>query len=164
MMKKLADRAVFAVYIAVMLWLLFHRSMPDTTAPDFFYWSWVAENINLQPLHTIRLFWNVLAEPQGYIDRMGLAWYEANRQHAIINLGGNVFMFLPLGFFLPQVWGALQKLWKTLLSAALIMTAVEIAQVLTLRGNCDIDDLMLNLLGTAIGYGLFRLIRSHKKP
>ena len=163
MMRKLADRAIFAVYSTVMLWLLFHRSMPDTAAPSFSYWSWVAENINLQPLHTIRLFWNVLAAPQGYIDRMGLAWYEANRQHAIINLGGNVLLFLPLGFLLPRIWNALQRLWGTLLTAALIMTAVEITQVLTLRGNCDIDDLMLNLLGAAIGYGLFQLIRSHKK-
>lgn len=159
MAKRRWDVAAFAAYCALMLWLLFHRSTPDTAVPGFSYWGWVTDNINLTPLHTIRLFWNVLADPQSYIDRMGLAWYEANRQHAIVNLGGNVLMFLPLGFFLPRVFPKLQKLWRTLCCAAAIMTGVEILQVLTLRGNCDVDDLLLNLLGTAVGYGFFRLMQ-----
>lgn len=157
MRKRRFDITLFAAYCAIMLWLLFHRNLPDTAGPGFAYWGWVAENINLRPFHTIGLFLNVLLDPQSYIDRMGLVWYEASRQHAIVNLGGNVLMFLPLGFFPPRIWDKLQKLWKTLLLAAGIMVMIELAQVLTLRGNCDIDDLILNLVGTAIGYGIFRL-------
>ena len=163
MSKKSLKKTAFAAYCAVMLWLLFHRAQPDTTASDFSYWAWVANNINLRPFHTIRLFLHVLLEPQGYIDRLGLDWYAANRQHAIVNLGGNVLMFLPLGFFPPQIWPKLQRLWKTLCLAAIIMCAVEIAQVLTLRGNCDIDDLLLNLAGVAMGYGLFQITPQQKK-
>ena len=163
MARKRLDICVFTVYCLVMLWLLFHRSRPDTAGPGFSYWTWVGSNVNLTPLHTIRLFWSVLADPQRYIDRMGMAWYEANRQHAIINLGGNVLLFLPLGFYPPRLFSKLQRLWKTIAFAASIIIAVEVTQVLTLRGNCDIDDLLLNLIGTAIGYGMFRLIQSSKK-
>ncbi len=157
MNNKNVAKLLFLLYGGLMLWLLFHRSRPDTAAPGFSYWDWVQKNINLRPLHTIGLFWNVLANPQSYIDRMGLAWYEANRQHAIVNLGGNVLMFLPLGFFPPRLSRNLQSIWKTLLLAAGIMVAVELLQVLSLRGNCDVDDLLLNLIGTALGYGIFRL-------
>lgn len=163
MEKKRLDIRVFTVYCLVMLWLLFHRSRPDTAGPGFSYWAWVGSNVNLTPLHTIRLFWGVLADPQRYIDRMGIAWYEANRQHAIINLGGNVLLFLPLGFYPPRLFPKLQQLWKTIAFVAPIIIAVEVTQVLTMRGNCDIDDLLLNLIGTAIGYGMFCFIRSSKK-
>ncbi len=167
MNKKTLTKFLFLLYGGLMLWLLFHRSRPDTTAPDFYYWDWVQKNINLRPLHTIGLFWNVLANPQSYIDRMGLAWYEANRQHAIVNLYGNVLMFLPLGFFPPRLSRNLQSIRKTLLFAAGVILAVELLQVLTLRGNCDVDDLLLNLTGTALGYGIFRFsspARPAEKP
>jgi len=35
-------------------------------------------------------------------------------------------------------------------------------QLLTLLGSCDIDDLLLNLMGTALGYGVFRLMPGNK--
>lgn len=159
MVKKRWNIAAFVAYGTIMLWLLFYRSLPDTGSPGFSHWSWVQENSNFVPFHTIRLFWNVLADPQSYIDRMGIAWYEANRQHAIINLGGNVLMFLPLGFFPPRISTRFRTWWKTLVVAMIIITTVELTQALTLRGNCDVDDLMLNLLGTAIGYGIFTLTK-----
>ena len=47
---------------------------------------------------------------------------------------------------------------KALLCAALIITAVEIAQLLTLVGSCDVDDLILNLAGSTVGYILYKII------
>ena len=57
----------------------------------------------------------------------------------------------------PLLWDRCRKLWKTVALAATIMTIVELTQVLTLRGQCDIDDVILNTLGAAIGYSLFHL-------
>ena len=37
-------------------------------------------------------------------------------------------------------------------TVAVIMSAVELCQLLTLRGFCEVDDLLLNLLGAAIGW------------
>ena len=39
----------------------------------------------------------------------------------------------------------------------LLILAVEILQLVTLLGSCDIDDLLLNILGAAMGYVLWKL-------
>ena len=43
------------------------------------------------------------------------------------------------------------------------MIPVELLQMLLLVGTCDVDDLILNLLGAALGDGLFRLMRWEKE-
>ncbi len=126
--------AIFGIYCTCMLLLLFDRELSEPS-------------INLEPLHTIRLFIRVLLyDPSEYNIRM-----------AVVNLFGNIGMFIPLGYFLPRLWEGLRKWWRTWLVTLVIMTAVEAAQFLTLRGTCDVDDLILNLLGAAIGYGIFRI-------
>ena len=135
--------ALFSVYGALMLWLLFDRVGGIEGMP---YWDQIRANLNLEPFHTIRLFLKVLDN-------------RAYSASAIINLGGNVIMFIPLGFFLPRVFPALRKFWRTLLTTTLIIAAVEFAQLFTLLGCCDIDDLILNVMGAAIGYGIHKIIK-----
>lgn len=132
--------AIFLMYALFMLWLLFFRNRVPGDVRD------IGQRLNLTPLHTIRLFWNLLSHPRPALVRL-----------AVVNLAGNILLFLPLGLLLPQAFQKAPRLWKTLLTAALLICAVEIAQLLTLRGSCDVDDLILNLLGTLLGYGVFRL-------
>ena len=139
--RKLWNILLFFAYSALMLWLLFDRA-GGIEGMD--YWKQIQANLNLEPFHTIRLFLNVLGR-KDYLSA------------AIINLGGNVIMFIPLGYFLPKVFPALQKFWRTILATVLIITAVEVAQLFTLLGKCDIDDLILNVIGATIGYGIFKL-------
>lgn len=141
--KSGALRLLFAAYGALMLWLLFIRGRQ--AAPGD-YWEQVQQNLNLVPFRTIGLFWYLLTRRQD----LGLV------RESIVNLGGNVIMFIPLGFFLPALFPKLGKLWRTLLAAALTVIAVETAQLFLLVGSCDIDDLLLNLLGAAIGFFLCR--------
>lgn len=138
--------ALFGLYCTLMLWLLFDRPGFVEGIP---YWEQVESNLNLVPFRTLRLFSGLLSDHRPHLVRA-----------AVINLFGNVIMFIPLGFLLPMVWENSRKLWKVLLTTAIVITAVEILQLFTLVGSCDIDDLILNLLGAAIGYGLFRLFKS----
>ena len=135
--------ALFSVYGALMLWLLFDRVGGIEGMP---YWDQIRANLNLDPFHTIRLFLKVLGN-------------RAYSTTAVINLGGNVIMFIPLGFFLPRVFPALRKFRRTLLITALIITVVELAQLFTLLGSCDIDDLILNVIGATLGYILHKLLK-----
>ena len=136
---------LFALYCALMLWLLFHRPERTSSLP---YWQQIQGSLNLVPFRTLRLFSRLLDDHR-----------PALVQAAIINLVGNIVMFVPLGLLPPLLWINLRKLWRTLLTAALIITAVEIVQLFTLTGSCDVDDLILNLIGAGLGYGLFTLIR-----
>ncbi len=140
--------ALFVLYLAVLLHLLFAReSMADGTD----YWQQVLSHLNLEPLKTIRHQYRLL--------NMGEAWAVYS---GVVNIYGNVIVFIPLGLGLPWGVGWLRRFWRTMLFGAACITLVELAQLLTLRGFGDVDDLLLNLLGVAMGYGLFRLF-VHKK-
>ena len=139
MKKNRIWTVIFGLYCAGMLWLLFDRMGYVEGIP-------YAEQLKLSlvPFRTIRLFLDVLNHPQ-------------YRLHAVVNLFGNIIMFVPLGFLLPKVFAKLGRLWKTLLVTTVIIVLVEVLQLLTLLGTCDIDDLILNVIGAAVGYGLYRL-------
>ncbi len=126
----------FALYGALMLGLLFDRMGYEAGIPYMDQLKY-----NLIPLHTIRLFWDALQT-------------HTYRTAAVINLGGNVIMFIPLGFLLPRVFTGLNRFWNVFLSSGGIIVAVELVQLVTLLGTCDVDDLILNLAGTALGYGI----------
>jgi len=137
--------ALFAAYCALMFWLLFGRSGYVDGIP---YLQQL--KANLIPFRTLRLFFRLLTHHRAELV-----------QAAVINLAGNVIMFIPLGLFLPLVFPKLRNVWKTLLCVTLIIAAVELAQLFTLVGSCDIDDLILNLAGSCLGYGIYQLL---KKP
>ena len=147
MNNRKVNTALFMAYCALMLWLLFDR---PGYVPGIPYWEQAAGHLNLIPFRTLRLFAGLLdsAQPE-YV------------RSAVINLGGNIIMFIPLGFLLPRVFPHLTSLPRVLLVTAVLITAVEIIQLFTLVGSCDIDDLILNMIGSAIGYG-FHL--TAKKP
>lgn len=132
---------LFAAYCALMLWLLFHRPGYPEGIP---YRQQLEANLNLIPLRTLKLFFRLLSHSRPYLVRA-----------AVINLAGNVVMFIPLGLFLPLLFQKLRRFRTMLLWVALIISAVELAQLFTLTGSCDVDDLILNLTGAAIGYSIF---------
>ncbi len=142
-----AVRLLFLLYCAVMLWLLFgQRVQGNTPQTDLVQ---LRLNINLVPLRTLKQYWGLLCSDDAYFVR-----------HAWINLAGNVAMFVPLGLFLPSIYPKLRRFWTAMLCTLLLMLLVELTQYLTCLGSCDVDDLILNLLGAAMGYGLWRL--SHR--
>lgn len=67
----------------------------------------------------------------------------------------NVVLFLPFGFLLPLIWPEKDKFWKVLLAGAAFSMLIELSQLLNIR-NSDIDDLLLNTLGTVVGFVLYR--------
>lgn len=134
---------LFAAYCFLMLWLLFGQRLGQGAA-----------GLNLKPLRTLRIFWWTLR-------------HSSNAdfiRHALINLVGNVAMFVPLGFLVPCIWEKTGKFGWHFLCMALTIVSVELLQLAAKLGTCDVDDLLLNLIGTAIGFGLFKLwkIRNQK--
>ena len=75
----------------------------------------------------------------------------------IINLLGNIIMFIPFGFlgWLNAKYFSFKKLIVDFLSALII---VEALQYLTRLGVFDIDDLALNSLGVWIGFLMRKFI------
>ena len=104
------------------------------------------DRISLKPFHTIGNYLWVLE----YSGSMAM------RRLAMVNLVGNVMMFVPLGYFLPVILKPMQVFWRMLLFVLLLICAIELLQLMTLLGSCDIDDLLLNLPGTVLGWLLWK--------
>ena len=129
----------FAAYILLMLWLLFIR-WRGVTVTD--YWTQLSGRVNLVPFSSmgsmLRTLWHYP--------------YPAVLWTVVYNIGGNIIMFVPLGFFLRALFPGCRGFWRCMGAVTVIMTIVELTQLLTLRGFCELDDLILNLLGAAIGW------------
>jgi len=142
MNNRKANTALFLAYSALMLWLLFNRPGYDPGIP---YWEQAASHLNLIPFRTLHLFAQLLDSSR-----------EEYVRAAVINLGGNIIMFIPLGFLLPRVFSRLASFFRVLLATAVIIICVELIQLFTLVGSCDVDDLILNVIGSAMGYGIHK--------
>ena len=74
----------------------------------------------------------------------------------------NVLLFVPLGFLLPLCWPQYRKPGGTICFGFCFSLLIELSQLLNVR-RTDVDDLILNTLGAAIGYGAFLLFRKLRK-
>ena len=140
-------RFAFVVYAALLLWLLFDRT-PDWGDADT-YAQLIRGNMNLVPFHTIGNYWKVVSRLE----------FTPLFFHCVINLGGNIILFIPIGYFLPRLWPFLRNFFSFLLVCTAAITLIELLQLVTLLGSLDIDDLILNLFGMIIGYLLFLIIK-----
>jgi glycopeptide antibiotics resistance protein len=79
----------------------------------------------------------------------------------LVNLVGNIVAFLPLGLLIPLARPRARALGRTLLIGLGLSLGIEIAQWLAGYRVSDIDDIILNGLGTLFGYGLITLLTGH---
>ena len=129
-MKK---KIIFALYIFFLLYFLIFSEIYGRSGvmQDYLY--------NITPFQEIERFWK-------YREQLGLMSY--------INLFGNVLIFVPFGFMEPLT-SKKRSFWATLIDGWLVSLSVEIFQFITKVGRFDVDDLMLNTTGVALGYVCF---------
>lgn len=95
------------------------------------------ERVNLVPFRTIRSFfrhfeWDVF----------------------MVNIVGNMVMFMPWGFGLPLLWKKNQR-WRRIVPMALGITLFIEASQLFIGRSVDVDDLLLNFAGGCIGAAVY---------
>ncbi len=170
---KLAFAAGFAALLGIALFFGVPKAARGARRHDymmllFWYYLWVLANllffdnafgrgfhismdyltsyrINLEPLQTIRNY--LLAYDNGNI----------SLRPVIINLLGNLAAFAPMGVFLPALFRWQRSIFFFTATLTLGITAVEVAQVYTGAGSCDVDDLILNLAGALIVFVICRI-------
>ena len=83
-----------------------------------------------------------------------------NKRDLLLNVIGNVAMFIPSGIVLPIIYKRLDSFVKVILVGGSISLCIEIIQLPFSVRASDVDDLILNTVGVTIGYGIYALIRS----
>lgn len=73
----------------------------------------------------------------------------------MINILGNIIAFMPMGFFIPIIFNKKRSLLKLVLFSAGISLFIELLQFRFSVGSFDIDDIILNTFGGALGFYLF---------
>ncbi len=99
---------------------------------------------NLIPFHEIKRYFNY--------------WDVVGAEVFCLNIFGNIILFIPLGFFIPALFtGKGHYPLEAIIICFLFSVAVEVIQLVTRLGSCDVDDVILNTLGGIIGYIIYRI-------
>ena len=106
---------------------------------------YLKHSFNIIPFNTIKLF------IQGYMN--GIVSFK----NFSVNIIGNVLAFMPYGLFLPLIFKKMKKYYKFLITMVFIVIVIELLQFITMSGACDIDDLILNVLGASIIYFIAKI-------
>lgn len=78
----------------------------------------------------------------------------ARREEMLINIWGNILLFIPYGFFLPLLWKRYRHPLRLSLMCLLLPISIEMCQLFIQRMT-DVDDVLLNFAGGMIGGGVF---------
>lgn len=137
---------VFMIYIFNLLYVLLFD--PDFGRQAQYLADY--ENINLEFMKTIQLF------IRGY--QLGVLSIE----RILVNLLGNIFIFMPMAYFLPLYFKKKRKWYVFFITIACMVMCVEVIQVFLKSGAGDIDDWFLNVIGAILFYGVLKLFPIQK--
>lgn len=90
--------------------------------------------------HNLIPFHDLAADPTGWLNTSAL----------------NIILLIPFGFMLPLIWQEMRSFWKTALAGLILSALIETAQLFCLRLT-DVDDLIMNTVGSAIGFLIYRI-------
>lgn len=137
---------LFLLYLAVLLKFILFKSFSDVMFVDM---SLHNIRYRLEHFANFTLFKTIKYYMSG----------KVNTSIAVQNIGGNIFLFSPLGFLVPLLRPRLSKLVQIAALAFGISLLLELIQLLTGLGGFDVDDLLLNVLGGLLGWLAFQVLR-----
>ncbi|MDR1537909.1 MAG: VanZ family protein [Clostridiales bacterium] len=116
---------LFVMYIAEILTLTFYNPRLRNRA-----------GVNIIPFRTIMIY------------------MRAGGEAALINLVGNVVVFIPFGSLAPALFAKTRKFPEILAVAVAMPLMIEILQF-SFGRSTDIDDVILNAAGILTGYAVY---------
>ena len=130
---------LFLLYLALLSYLMFFSEDFGRTNPNRGY------AYNLAPFKEIMRF---------------ITYYETLGMKAVVvNLAGNVIAFMPFGFFMPVVSRRSRGSVRIIFLGFGFSLMLETIQLVFKVGSYDVDDLILNTLGAAIGFFCYRRVQ-----
>ena len=141
---KAVMKLLFIIYMCVLVYVVFFAEAMGRTPQDGYVY-------NLTPLKEIKRF-------------MKYIWdNDALGRVARLNIFGNIIAFIPFGIYLPYTSESKLGFISTFLYTFSLSLTIELVQLITRVGSCDVDDIILNTLGGVIGYILWYIYTKLRK-
>lgn len=83
--------------------------------------------------------------------------FDISISSAITNILGNIIAFAPFAFFLPLFFKRYKSIKTFVFTILTIVLFIEILQFVLLTGSCDIDDVILNVVGALFTYEILNI-------
>lgn len=128
---RICSRIMFGVYIICLAYFLFFAESTGRTFEGRTY------HYNLELFKEIRRF---------IVHR-----HTLGTKAVLLNLVGNIVAFVPFGFFLPILYPRCRNFLYTVFFSFEVSLAVETIQLVSKVGSFDVDDMLLNTIGGAMG-------------
>ena len=133
---RLIGKVLFVLYIGFIVYFLIFSDWYGRVGVTKEY------HYNLVLFQEINRFWTYRSE---------VGWFSMFE-----NLFGNVIIFLPFGFFLPMA-SKYRSFFSAVFYSFVLSFCVETFQLISKVGCFDVDDLLLNTIGGALGYIIFSI-------
>lgn len=141
---------IFGAYITALLsqtimpiWHIFYFD----GRPKIEIYTYKHRSLNMVPFKTIFFYFTGADNLYG----------DDSMTISMVNLLGNVCVFVPFGFLFPIAFKKLSKFPIPVISGALLSVFIEIMQIFVERSS-DIDDVILNTIGAFLGFTCYGLL------
>lgn len=148
---KKSHEVLLALFVLYLVGLASQTIIPrwnmgvDGLTGEFYFDVYLYNNlttVNVIPFRTIMNYFHA----NDYVSN----WDSVS----LVNLLGNVFVFSPIGIFIPMLWKRMSSIVKITFIGLGVTCFIEAFQYFIGRST-DIDDIILNTIGVVIGYGVF---------
>ena len=149
---KITNLILFSVYLYLLILVTFFDSLLGRNISSITILnreeinSYIDYGFNIVPFKTII----------SYITR--LLNGNLNLSIFIKNIGGNLIMLMPFALFILILNDKI-KLKSFIKTVFIVSLCIEVLQFITQSGSCDIDDIILNVLGATI---MIRILQTKK--
>ena len=140
--NRMVGRVLLVAYFALLIFFMFFSDELGRKMGTG------VRRMNTHPFNEIRRFWAM---------RYTYGW-----KYTLMNIGGNILIFVPFGFLIPM--SSKNKITRNFfvvtLLAIMFSGAIEVVQILTKVGAFDIDDIILNTAGAITGYIVYAIAKA----
>ena len=152
MISKRNMRIIFIIFLLLLIrvivfkYPLAHMQQIASTWRRDIFWEGLS-GANFELFKTIKMYVR-------HWDRKGL--------NSFGNLIGNFVAFIPLGYMLPRVFKVCKNVFVCMLMTFSLVMAIELFQLFSAFGVFDVDDILLNCLGSLVGYISYQILKQFK--
>lgn len=133
--EKVVWRKIMAVgVLAILISVIFTITLTGRNVKEAVNWMW-------QPLWSYEA---VLKEKNNAL---------------LVQILWNIIIFIPLGILLPICFSKMRRYRYAFMTVFIVSATIEVLQGVLKIGLFELDDIMNNLLGTAIGVGMYVIFR-----